>query len=381
MGNVTLTSLTLIHNRMKRGTAQKPVSVEIRFTCGGKRKYVSTGVKVTPSQWSASGNRVIRCKDADELNRQLDMIMDRAKSVRDLMNEKGITDLGMVPSLMQGVSDNATDFIAYCEKRSKERNVSDHTKRRYKVFTDFLKGYGKIKDFSDITVASIRSLDEYLHAKGYRQSTVYCYHKYMKLFVRDAYVDELIDKNPYDHLQMKIDKGESLYVECLPMEKFESIKRLHLEVGYLDKARDLFLLQCYTGLSYSDLMAFDLSDCVLDGGKYFYQAKRTKTNVDFSLQLLDNAVNILAKYDNKVPQISNQKYNEYLKVIGHMVNVPNLHSHMGRATAATLFLSLGMPLNVVAKVLGHTNIRQTQRYARTLNKDVRMAFDNIEGKI
>lgn len=379
MRNVTLTSLTFVHNRLKRGTAKKPVSVEIRFTCGGKRKYLSTGIKVTPGQWSSG--KVVRCKDSDELNRQLGVIMDRARAVCDYMNKKGIVDLDMVPSLMQGEIDKTIDFITYCEKRSQERHVSEHTKARYKVFIDFLKEWGQIKDFSDITVASVRSLDEYLHSKGYKQSTIYCYHKQLKLFVRDAYVDELISKNPYDHLKMKIDKGENLYVDFLPFDKFESIKNLHLEVGYLIKARDLFLLQCYTGLAYSDLMAFDFNDCVLDCGKYFYQSKRTKTNVEFSLQLLDGALKILKKYDYKIPQISNQKYNEYLKVIGHIVNVPNLHSHMGRATAATLFLSNGMPLNVVAKVLGHTNIRQTQRYARTLNKDVRSAFDNLEGKI
>ena len=373
--------LSIIHNRMKRGTAQKPVSVELRFTCGSKRKYLSTGIKVTPAHWSDANNRVIRDKDADMLNAQLDVFVEKAKDVVLAMNKNGITDLGEVDRLMAGAANKGLDFIEYCEKRSKERNVSDHTKRRYKVFTEFLKKYGKIKLFSEVNVTNIRNLDEYLHAKGLEQSTIYCYHKYLKLFIRDACVDELLDKNPYNHLTFKIDKGDKLYVDCLPMEKFQSIKNLHLEVDYLKKTRDLFLMQCYTGLAYSDLMAFDFTKCEEVDGKYFYQGKRTKTNTDFSLQLLSGAVTILQKYDFKLPRISNQKYNMYLKAIGGMVNVPNLHSHMGRATAATLFLSFGMPLNVVAKVLGHTNIRQTQRYARTLNRDVRSAFDNLEGKM
>lgn len=64
-----------------------------------------------------------------------------------------------------------------------------------------------------------------------------------------------------------------------------------------------------------------------------------------------------------------------------MIGVDSLHSHMGRATAATMFLSKGMPINIVSKVLGHTNLRQTQRYARTLSRDVRSAFDALEDKI
>nr|WP_297656704.1 site-specific integrase [uncultured Prevotella sp.] len=374
-------NLSIIHNRLKRGTAQKPVSVELRFTCGGKRKYISTGVKVCPSQWSDGSKHVIRCKDAEVFNKQIDAFVDRANEVIAKMIAKGSADLEEIPALMDGCSTKYANFIAYCEERTKQRKVSDHTKRRYKVFTDFLKKWGKIKEFSDVNVSNVRALDECLHSKGLEQSTVYCYHKYLKLFVRDACIDELVDKNPYNHLPFKIAKGDKEYVDCLPIDKFESIKRLHLEVDYLVKARDLFLMQCYTGLAYSDLMAFDFTECKERNGKYYYHGKRVKTDTDFTFQLLGSAVAILKKYNFHLPQISNQKYNEYLKAIGAIVGVPKLHSHMGRATAATLFLSFGMPLNIVAKVLGHTNIRQTQRYARTLNRDVYSAFDNIEGKI
>lgn len=374
-------NLSIIHNRLKRGTSQKAVSVELRFSYGGKRKYYSTGVKVFPSQWSDVSKRVVRSKDADLLNKQIDAIVARANDVLLKMDAKGITDLEEIPKMMVGVTTLHKDFISYCEERTKQRKVSDHTKRRYKVFTDFLKKWGKIKEFSDVNVSNVRALDEYLHAKGLEQSTVYCYHKYLKLFVRDACIDELIDKNPYNYLPFKIGKGDKEYVDCLPIEKFESIKHLHLEVDYLDKARDLFLMQCYTGLAYSDLMSFDFSECEEQNGKYYYHGKRVKTDTDFTFQLLGGAVTILKKYDFKLPTISNQKYNEYLKAIGAIVGVPRLHSHMGRATAATMFLSFGMPINVVARVLGHTNIKQTQRYARTLNRDVYSAFDNIEGKI
>ena len=113
----------------------------------------------------------------------------------------------------------------------------------------------------------------------------------------------------------------------------------------------------------------------------FYHAKRTKTDTDFVFQLLKPALEILQKYDFKLPKMSNQRYNDYLKAIGQMVGVDRLHTHMGRATAATLFLSKGMPINIVARVLGHTTLRQTTRYARTLNKDVQSAFDALEGKM
>ena len=128
-------------------------------------------------------------------------------------------------------------------------------------------------------------------------------------------------------------------------------------------------------------MAFDFSACEEEEKKMVYKSHRTKTDTDFSFQLLAPAMEILRKYDFKLPHLSNQKYNDYLKVIGMMAGVSNLRSHMGRGTAATLFLSKGMPINVVMKVLGHTTLRQTTRYARTLNKDIRVEFDKLEGKL
>ena len=78
-------------------------------------------------------------------NKQIDAILERANDVVIRMNSKGITDLDQIPALMQGAANKSLDFIAYCEKRSRERKVSDHTKRRYKVFTDYWKTNGKNK--------------------------------------------------------------------------------------------------------------------------------------------------------------------------------------------------------------------------------------------
>ena len=209
----------------------------------------------------------------------------------------------------------------------------------------------------------------------------YNYHKALKLFCHDAVIDGLLEQSPYSCLPFSIGRGEKQYVDCINEEQFNRIKGLDIVTPHIRQARDLFLFQCYTGLAYSDLMAFDRANCDEIGGKLFYHSKRTKTDTDFVFQLLAPAVELLAKYDYHLPKISNQKYNDYLKVVGMMVGVERLHSHMGRATAATLFLSKGMPINIVARVLGHTTLRQTTRYARTLNKDVMGAFDSIEGKM
>lgn len=375
-------TLTLIHNRRGLGSPTKPVSVEIRFSLNGERRYISTGVKVTPSQWSSKTQRVIRRDDADELNGTLEVWRQKAMGVVSKFVEDETLPLSKVQDLMSGEENKRKDFATYCEERAEKRKVCEHTRGRYKVFVRFLRKWGEIKSFSDAASQSkIRDMDEYLHAEGKKQSTIYDYHKFLKLFINDACTDGLIDRNPYENLSFKVSRGEKQYVDNITEEKFIELKGLKLVSTHLQRARDLFLFQCYTAMAYSDLMSFNYDNCEEVDGKVFYHSKRTKTHTDFVFTLLPPALEILEKYDYKLPTMSNQKYNDYLKVIGAMIGEERMHSHMGRGTAATLFLSKGMPINVVAKVLGHTTLRQTVRYARTLNKDVIGAFDNLEGKL
>lgn len=373
----------IVYDRKHATQNGKQGSVEIRFSMNRKQKYFATGIKVSADEWDSRECKIIRHPDRKELNQRLTAIRVKAnKIVNKAYDEEDSFDFNLLTRMFQGEStDKVIDFPTYCEQRTAARRVSESTRTRYRVFTRFLRSWGKIISFSDLTVAKVRAMDEYLHTRAMGQASIYNYHKYLKLFINDAVVDNLVQENPYRRLSFKIPRGDKQYVDCLTVEQFESIRSVTVTNPHLVKARDLFLFQCYTGLAYSDLMTFDFSACDLIDGKYFYHDRRVKTDVDFVLQLLPQAVEILNKYNNKLPQISNQKYNDYLKVIGLMIGVNNLHSHMGRATAATMFLSKGMPINIVSKVLGHTNLRQTQRYARTLNRDVRSAFDALENKI
>ena len=380
---MAILKFNIVYDRKQVTKNRKQGSVEIRFCMNRQQKYFSTGIKVFANEWDDQECKVVHRSDKNELNQRLTAIRIKAnKIVNKAYDDEGNFDFNLITRMFKGEQPAKTiDFPTYCERRTAARRVSESTKTRYRVFTRFLRSWGKIISFSDITVAKVRAMDEYLHTREMGQATIYNYHKYLKLFINDAVIDNLVQENPYRRLGFKISRGDKQYVDCLTIEQFESIRSVTVTNPHLVKARDLFLFQCYTGLAYSDLIAFDFSACDLIDGKYFYHDRRVKTDVDFVLQLLPQAVEILNKYNNKLPRVSNQKYNDYLKVIGLMIGVNNLHSHMGRATAATMFLSKGMPINIVSKVLGHTNLRQTQRYARTLSRDVRSAFDALEDKI
>ena len=154
-------------------------------------------------------------------------------------------------------------------------------------------------------------------------------------------------------------------------------------IGRLEKVRDLFLFQCFTGLSYSDMASLTKDDFhINENGQIYVKKPRRKTGVDYLVVLLSEAERIAEKYDFELPVLSNQRYNSYLKEIKDLCHIPKpLHTHIGRHTAATYLLNKGVPVETVAKILGHSDIRHTQHYAKLLDDSVFREFKKLESRI
>ena len=108
--------------------------------------------------------------------------------------------------------------------------------------------------------------------------------------------------------------------------------------------------------------------------------KRGKTKGTFTIPLLNPALDILAKYRNKLPIISNVKYNEYLKVVAQAAGIDKpISSHWARHTGATLLLNSGIDMRIVSKICGHSSAKITEQvYAKLLDETVVDAVTGIE---
>jgi integrase len=138
----------------------------------------------------------------------------------------------------------------------------------------------------------------------------------------------------------------------------------------------------YTGLSYSDMQAFDASDYKWDGTAWKNVGERIKTGVPYVSYLLPPAVKVLEKYNWEIPKIGNADYNRQLKALQMMTGIKTkLHSHLARHTFATFMLDHDVPIEHVSKMLGHTNITQTQRYAKVLAQSVKDDYDMMVEKM
>ena len=249
--------------------------------------------------------------------------------------------------------------------------------------------------WQDVTVENIANFDSWLHQitkpisdaalkSGKKQEklsdgAVYNYHKCLKALLNRALVFGLIVNNPYNRLKGKFKRGDRENLEYLTDEEMQKFEAIILPKGdILDVVHDLFTFQMYTGLPFSDMQSFDASDYKWDGKAWRHVGERIKTGVPYVSQLLPPAVKVLEKYGWEIPQISNADYNRHLKSLGQMAGIKTrLHSHLARHTFATWMLRHGVSIENVSKMLGHTNIKQTQRYAKVQAQAVYDDFDKI----
>ena len=192
-----------------------------------------------------------------------------------------------------------------------------------------------------------------------------------------------IDHNPYGPLRGEFKRKDNESTEFLTEEEIAAIESLRPMPGtQMATARDLFIFQIYTGLSYSDTQAFDIKDYKKVNGKWVNIGERIKTGVPYVSQLLPPVVDVLERYGWQAPKMINQTYNQCLKDIQHALGISTrLHSHLGRHTFATWMHLNGSPIEHVAKMLGHRNIQQTMRYAKVVPTQIYEDFDKFEKKM
>ena len=374
-------TLRFVFDRKKVATKEKKGLVQIEVCSERKRKWIGTGVKVYADQWDDK-RKVTARPDSLDLNMKLDLMMSNIlEYVNSLIRRKVPFDFESLDVFLKNSSESDS-FIDFIVRRTDERkDRAEGTIKHYRTLVKVLEDFGRINYFHDLTRSNITMFDDYLRSKGIKDTTVYGYHKNMKAYINEAIRFGITSENPY--VGLKINRGKSDKRKYLTYEEMRRMERCRITDPSVNRVRDLFLFQCYTGLAYSDLYKFDFaSDVERRGNKFIIADRRVKTNEDYFIVLLSPAMDILKKYDFDLPVISNQKYNDYLKVAASFAKIDkNLTTHCARHTFAVFALNNGVPMEVVSKMLGHTNIKTTQIYAKVLNTEVEKGFDVLERKM
>ena len=380
---ITTASVWDHRKRVKRG-AEGPL--EIRVTIHRKPYYINTGIRVCARNWQF--DKIVNHPLSDVLNERLSIILDQV--MRDINN---CIKHGRTPDVVQlrkrawGAVAKA-DFLEWCQDEIELLGVAHGTYKHYRSLLNRLREYRGLLDWADINVENIYKLDAWLRKLPGRTAKmsaggVYNYHKCLSSLLGRAERSGLLNRNPYHLLRGEFSKGERESVEYLTEDEMRRIQSIQPAQGsWMERVRDLFVFQMFTGLSYSDAQAFDISAYRLVDGKWRIVGSRIKTGQPFVNQLLPPAVEVLKRYGMTVPQIENHVYNRELKTLGLAcgITIP-MHSHLARHTFATFMLRNGVKVENLAKMMGHSNIRQTMRYAKVLAESVHEDFDMIEAKI
>ena len=359
-------------------TTKGTVQIEILFE--RKRKWISTGVRLYSDQWNDK-TKVKNTVQSVDLNERLDAQMQNINEfINNLIKNKEAFSFDKLEHFLK-YSQQKESFIDFIKRRVSERtDLRKGTLNTHASLINSLEEFGRIVYFSDITTANIMYYDDFLHKKYTKQTTIHGYHKRLKRYINESIKYELIKENPYNKL--KFDRGKSEGIKYLTIEQINQIRSLEIASESIDKARDLFIFQCFTGLSYADLFKFDFSTVIERKNKFFIRDVRVKTQEEYFLMLLKPAMEILRKYDFKLPAISNYQYNLRLKIVQELAKIKlSLHSHMARHSFAVMALNMGVSIENLAKMMGHTDIKTTQIYAKVLNKSVQEEFEKMDSKL
>ena len=234
----------------------------------------------------------------------------------------------------------------------------------------------------------IRDFDFWLKTDKHCQNNSALKHlKNLKKVVRIALANDWIKKDPFYGIHFK---QEEVNVEFLSREELDVLMNKGFTIKRLEQVRDIFVFCCFTALAFVDVQQLSREHLIKDNnGTLWIRKPRQKTNQMCNIPVLSIPQRILRKYEDNaecikkgvlLPVISNQRMNAYLKEIVDLCSITKrLTTHVARHTAATVvFLANDVSMENVSKILGHSNIRMTQHYAKVLDSSIMRDMVNVK---
>lgn len=351
----------------KTGTGKIELSVYLQE---GERKWITVG-EASPETWmtvAESPSITSKMIHFEEIIKSMELLHEEM-TIDNFNRHAEIDELSINKGkVMFNGNDLRQSFVEYCREHLKQENLAKNSIKDTNVVLNAVEASGILKTLADLTKANVIAFDAWLRRqKDKSDYTIHGYHKKVKKYTKILWQLEMIASDPYQYV--KFPKGSNK--ERNPLNEKELLKIRNLKCsGHLERARDRFIFMAYTGLAFCDMELFDFDTMTEKRKDYTYiDGERLKTGSKFFTPILPPAMDVLKKYDYKLPKITNQKLNEYCHVIESLCQIHKpVTCHIGRHSFATLMLSYGFSLEEVKKMLGHKDIKTTQIYAKLSNK-------------
>ena len=351
------------------------VPVMLRIYLNNERLSLgSTGIAILRSQWDGKKERVKgRSTEALSINLELDNIQNGLQNIFRRMELGDYLSLERIKMEFLGKKEDIGTIMELFD-----RHITAFLKSKYSR-TDL--------KLSELTYIVLHDFDLYLRTKvGQAPNTATKTLKTFKTITLFGGKLGILHHDPFVNLRFHMEPVDRGF---LTDEEILRVANKDLGIQRLELVRDIFIFSCFTGLAYIDVSNLTPDHIVTMDDKQWIMTKRQKTSVETNVLLLDIPRAIIAKYSHKTyrdgklfPVLTNQKTNSYLKEIADLCGIKKkLTFHLARHTFATMSLSKGVPIESVSKMLGHTNIRTTQIYARITNKKIEHDMEQLSEKL
>jgi site-specific recombinase XerD len=383
-----------LNNAKRKGNQEK---IYLRITVNRKKAELATKYFIDPKQWDEARQKA---KTDNLINSHLSELESKVyKTQRRLEDDDRAVTAKIIKDIVAEINKFDVFILEFFEhftaQKENDPELSKETGALYR------QTFNKTKSFiteqyktSDLHIKQldfkfINEFGQYLISTGLVRNTVNKHHSRLRTVILQAIHEDLISKNPYEKFPLRKEKVERAVLS------FDEIKKLRdhdlSEFPALERIRDKFLFCIYTGLRYGDAENLTKNHIVeSEGVKYLY-LEMHKTKDFVKIPLMKIPTELIDKYDNEerkitgflFPRISNQKLNASLKSIADIVGInKRITHHTARRTfGTTILLESGADIKAVSKLLGHTDIKQTQIYLQPGDNYLNNVIKNAEEKL
>lgn len=390
---------------LKKNEPKKNGNVPVmgRITIDGTPKSFSTKLDINPNNWDLKHGRVLgKSAQALSTNLKLDNIRVRINKIYDdMLKDEGFATAQKVKLSFLGVGvmddailkvfkDQNEDFERMVSKGKRSQNTYNKYKTVYNHLSEFIRERYHREDmaFRELTSDFIREFDFFLRIdKECTHNTVWVYTMPVIALAELAIKKGLIRQNPFEDYEISMEETDRGY---LLKEDVEKLMLLKPSKSKYELVKDLFIFSCFTGLSYIDIQKLKWSNIqsFFDGHQWII-SRRKKSDVASNVRLLEIPKRIIEKYrgvtrnEYVFPVPSNATCNSHVKKLieeAEIITEQKVTFHTARHTFATMFLTEGVPLESLSKMMGHKNISTTQIYAKITSQKISKDMDLVSHK-
>jgi len=352
-----------------------------RITIDGANVVITTGESTTPHDWSVKRGETTDKKTNQRLQTFREEI---EQGYNTLLYKYGAVSAELLKNYLQGIGRTPTTLLALSadELKAQRESKSEGTYSNNRSSDRQLNSFVRSRDKEDIplTALTIDFFDDYrfhLKKEGYAPATINRHLCWLSRLMYRAVSQGTIRFNPFEEVKYEAVEREPRFLSKGDVAKLLAFP---LQDKGAELSRRMFLFSVFTGLAFADLQSLRASQIETSNeGKRYIRKARQKTEVESLIPLHPIAEQILSLYikeskeDYKIfpDTMSKGKLLTHLKTVGLACGIRTpLTYHVARHSFGTLTLEAGIPIESIAKMMGHSSIASTQIYAQITDQKI-----------